>query len=212
MSLLRYFSPSSSLPTCTSGSVPSLPPKAVCEANMRVESLSMQTDEDGSAPKHAKITKAWAKSLLSRMGFVKRKGSTSAKLPVSEFEKRKEQYLLDIRTKVIMNDIPPCLVINWDQTAIHLVPVSGWTMNRQEKKSISIAGFDDKREITVVLAVMIPGEYLPPQILYQSKTERFHPAIEFPPEWDMWHTENHWSNEVTMVRYAKKNPASICQE
>ena len=69
------------------------------------------------------LTKAWAKSLLFRMGFVKRKGSTSAKLPVSEFEKRKEQYLLDIRAKVITNDIPPSLVINWDQTAIHLAPV-----------------------------------------------------------------------------------------
>ena len=33
------------------------------------------------------LTKAWAKSLLIRMGFVKRKGSTSAKLPVPEFEK-----------------------------------------------------------------------------------------------------------------------------
>ena len=52
------------------------------------------------------LTKAWAKSLLIRMGFVKRKGSTSAKLPVPEFEKRKEQYLSDIRAEVIMNDIP----------------------------------------------------------------------------------------------------------
>ena len=58
------------------------------------------------------LTKAWAKSLLSRMGFVKRKGSTSAKLPVSEFEKRKEQYLLDIHAEVTMNDIPPSLIIN----------------------------------------------------------------------------------------------------
>ena len=62
---------------------------------------------------------------------MKRKGSTSAKLPVAEYEKRKEKYLADIRAVVVMNDIPPCLVINWDQTAIHLVPVSGWTMNRE---------------------------------------------------------------------------------
>ena len=33
------------------------------------------------------LTKAWAKSLLSRIGFVKRKGSTSAKVPAPEFEK-----------------------------------------------------------------------------------------------------------------------------
>ena len=33
------------------------------------------------------LTKAWALFLMIRMGFVKRKGSTSAKLPFAEFEK-----------------------------------------------------------------------------------------------------------------------------
>ena len=109
---------------------------------------------------------------------------------------------MDICAEVIMNGIPPSLVINWDQTAIHLVPVSVWTMSKQREQSISIAGLDDKREITVILAVTLAGEYLPPQILYQGKTERCHPAIEFPPELDVWHTENHCSNEATMMRYA----------
>ena len=80
------------------------------------------------------LTKSWAKSLMIRMGFVKRKGSTAAKLPVAQFEKRREQYLTDIRAAVLMNDIPPSLVINWDQTAIHLVPVSSWTMSRKGEK------------------------------------------------------------------------------
>ena len=113
------------------------------------------------------LTKAWAKSLLIRMGFVKRK--VPPLLPAPEFEKRKEQYLSDIRAEVIMNDIPAS---HWDQTAIHLVPVSGWTMNRQGEKSIPISGLDDKREITVVLAVTLAGEYLPPQLLYFSGQNR----------------------------------------
>ena len=61
-----------------------------------------------------------------------------------------------------MNDIPPSLIITWDHTAIHLVPVSGWPMNLQGEKSIPIAGLDDKREVTVGLAVTIAREYLPP--------------------------------------------------
>ena len=36
---------------------------------------------------HLCIEKPWAKSLLARMHFVKRKGSTSAKLPPADFEK-----------------------------------------------------------------------------------------------------------------------------
>ena len=53
------------------------------------------------------LTKSWAKSFMIRMGFVKRKGSTAAKLPGAQFEKRKDQYLFDIRAAVVMNDIPP---------------------------------------------------------------------------------------------------------
>lgn len=51
-------------------------------------------------------------------------------------------------------------------------------MNRHGEKSVPISGLDDKREITVLLAVTLAGEYLPPQLLYQGKTERCHPAIE----------------------------------
>ena len=40
------------------------------------------------------FTKAWAKFLLSRMGFVKCKGSTSVKLPVPEFEKHEEHHII----------------------------------------------------------------------------------------------------------------------
>ena len=46
------------------------------------------------------LIKAWAKSLLNIMGFVKRKGSTSVKVPVPEFEKRKEQYLWTFMLKL----------------------------------------------------------------------------------------------------------------
>ena len=74
-------------------------------------------------------------------------------------------------------------------------------MDREGEKAIPIADLDDKREITVVQAVTLAGEYLPHQILYQGKTGRCHPAIKFPSEWDEWHTENHWSNEATMMRY-----------
>lgn len=57
---------------------------------------------------------------------------------------KKTQYFLDIHAIAIMNDIPPSQIINWDQTAIHLVPVCKWTMNRHGKKAIPIAGLDDK--------------------------------------------------------------------
>ena len=49
------------------------------------------------------LTESWAKSLL---GYVKRKGSNSAKVSPAEFEKKKEQFLLDTKTEVIMTFRP----------------------------------------------------------------------------------------------------------
>ena len=71
-------------------------------------------------------------------------------------------------------------------------------------KLIPTSGLDDKREITVLLAVKLAGEYLPPQILFQGETKRRHPTTEFPSEWDVWHSEHYWSNDTTMLRYVQR--------
>ena len=41
---------------------------------------------------HFTITKPWAKSLLKRMGFVKRKAGTKAKVSIEDFQEQKEQF------------------------------------------------------------------------------------------------------------------------
>ena len=69
-------------------------------------------------------------------------------------------------------------------------------MHRQGAKSIPISGLDDKQEITVLQAVALADEYLPPQIVIKGKTKRCYLAIEFPSEWDIWHSENHWTKEI----------------
>ena len=46
---------------------------------------------------HISITKDWAKNILHRMGLVKRRASTKAKVSVQEFDKIKEQFLFDIK-------------------------------------------------------------------------------------------------------------------
>ena len=147
---------------------------------------------------HISIEKSWARSLLIRMKFVKRKGSTAAKLPPADFEQVKSEFLERIKTAVFENKIVPQLVINWDETAIRLIPYSDWTMEEQGKSKISIKGLNDKREITALLSVTLSGTILPPQLLYSGKTERCHPDFNFPKD---WHTENLWANQLTVLRY-----------
>ena len=48
------------------------------------------------------------------------------------------------------------------------------------------------------------GEYLKPQLLYKGKTTKCHPTVTFPEGWDIWHSENRWSNEETTKRYIRK--------
>ena len=64
-----------------------------------------------------------------------------------------------------MNDIPPQLIFNWDQTAIQLVPTGQWTMNQAKDKVISIALSDDKHQITAVVVASMSGECIPIQLL-----------------------------------------------
>jgi len=63
------------------------------------------------------ITKDWARSLLTRMHFVKRRANSKAKVSVPEFDRFKEQFAYDARVIAEFEEIPDRLVINWDHTA-----------------------------------------------------------------------------------------------
>ena len=91
-----------------------------------------------------------------------------------------------------MMEIPGSLVINWDQTEIHYVPVSQWTMEREGIKWIEITGNQDKHQITAVFAVMMNGNFLPPQLVYTGKIPKCLPKVDFPKHWDITYTKNHW--------------------
>ena len=135
------------------------------------------------------------------MGFVKRRGSTKSKVGVEQFEALKTQYPFDIKATVEMMEIPPELVINWDQTGIKIVPVSSWTMEKRGAKKVEIAGVDGKRQITAVFAATAVGEFLPIQLFYQGKTALSLPAFTFPDDWSVTYTPNRWANGETTKTY-----------
>ena len=151
------------------------------------------------------LTKNWAKSILYRMGFVKRRGNTKAKVTVEHFEALKSQFLFNIKATVEMQEIPPEPIINWDQTGIKIVPVSSWTMKKRGAKRVEIAGVDDKRQITAVFATTLIGEFLPFQLIYKGTTRACLPAgSTFPSDWNVTYTPNWWSNEETMKLYVEE--------
>ena len=83
-------------------------------------------------------------------------------------------------------------------------------------KQVSVVRVEDKRDITLVLAITASGTLLPPQVIYQGKTPGppqviyqgktpgCHAKVNFPEKWHITHSENHWSNEKTMLEYLEK--------
>ena len=150
------------------------------------------------------LTKDWAKYLLKRMGMVKQKVNTKAKVTVEDFQTLKEQFLLDIKNAVSLDEIPPALILNWDQTGINYVPVSSWTIESEGSKRVELAGKDDKRQSTAVFGCSLMGDFLPPQLIYQCKTTHCLSQVKVPTDWHITYSANHWSNENTMKDYVGK--------
>ena len=159
-----------------------------------------------SSYKTIELTDGWAKSVLGRMNLVKRKGTKAAhKLP-ENFLQVKKTFLDLVNESKKTHNIPDDLIVNWDQTGVNMVPQFAYTMAEKGSKQVPLVAIDDKRQITALLAVSMTGKMLAPQILYPGVTERCHPTqgVEFPSDWDIWHSKSHWSTNETMSRYVDK--------
>ena len=150
---------------------------------------------------HVTLDKTWARSLLNRMGFTKRKGTKGVKTRPDDFAEVGGKFWRRIGRRVRQHEIPDELIINWDQTGVNIVPGGEWTLEQKGVRQVPLKGIDDKRQYTVLLACSLAGDFLPPQVLYQGKTDRCHPNTDFPDDWDVWHTESHWSTTGSMLRY-----------
>ena len=147
------------------------------------------------------LNKGWAQYVLQRMGFVKRKATSKAKITVEDFAQIKAEFLLEVQQVITMDEIPPELIINFDQTGLNVVPVSDWTMEAAGSKRVEVAGKDDKKQLTALLTGLLTGDFLPPQIIYQGITTRCLPNYDFIEKWHITYSINHWSNETTIKEY-----------
>jgi len=140
------------------------------------------------------------KSLLKHMKFTKRRASTKSTNHTRDVKEVQRKSLGGLIEAVELNDVPLKLILNWDQTRI----LSKWTMDKKDRKRIPIVGNGDKRQITAVMCSALTGEVLPIQLVYEGKTKRYHPPYDFPADWMISHSSNHWYNKETMIDYVKE--------
>ena len=89
------------------------------------------------------VTKEWARYVLQRIGMVKHRVNTKAKVTVEDFWWAQEivstgysKYCSDGWSGSSDNNYP----CNWDQTGINYVPGSNWTMKQVGSNQIEIIG------------------------------------------------------------------------
>ena len=63
--------------------------------NTAIVLASAEMHKDANLLQSIDLTEVWAKYLLHRIGYVKRKGTTKAKMSVEHFEEVRKEYLLD---------------------------------------------------------------------------------------------------------------------
>ena len=104
----------------------------------------------------------WAKSLFTRMNFVKRR-KTSSKVDIPDGARKEIEFLFlhEMVSIVEKHKIPPALIINIDQTPLKYVPVGNETLVSKGETSVTIEGSADKRSITRTFAISLHGGFSP---------------------------------------------------
>ncbi|KAF9507130.1 hypothetical protein BS47DRAFT_1266801, partial [Hydnum rufescens UP504] len=67
---------------------------------------------------------------------------------------------------IMDHDIPPQLVLNYNQTQVVYAPGTQYTWDDHGSKQVSITGQDDKHAFTVTPAIAMSGNVLPFQSIY----------------------------------------------
>lgn len=71
-------------------------------------------------------------------------------------------------------------IINFDQTNVDIVPVSDYILEQEDPTQVQIIGFEDKRQITVLLGVRMSGHFIPSKIICAGLADMCHPKFKFP--------------------------------
>ena len=147
----------------------------------------------------------WAKSLFSRMNFVKRR-KTSSKVDIPDGARKEIEFLFlhEIVSIVEKYKIPPALINSIDQTPLKYVPVGNETLAPRGETSVTIEGSADKRSITGTFAISLHGEFLPMQLIYGGKTSQSLPRFEFPSGFLLSANSKHFSNTDESLKCLKE--------
>ena len=142
-------------------------------------------------------------SFYKRHNMVRRR-KTSSRKSITDHERAllHEEFVETVNNDIEQFEIEDELVINFDETALPILPAESYTMNVRGGTNVRIVGAGDKRNITGVVGGSRAGDRIPWQLIYKGTTDRCHPDRNlFPPDWCITHSPNHWSTKATKLQY-----------
>lgn len=152
---------------------------------------------------------AWASEWLKKHNFSDRQGlferlqmalncsiGTRAKKSFVLTQTILDDFLFGVSILVNENNIPPELVINFDETGLELCAAGKRTFAQKGSIQVEIIGIDDKRQITAGSAASMRGEKLDVQLIFKGKTKRCYPEKE-KKGFLYCHSDSHWQTPQT---------------
>ena len=117
-----------------------------------------------------KVSTKWTRVFVKfELNWSYRTATTAAGKIPDDFELQGLTMAQRCAYLIKVHNIPESLVVNSDQTDIHLVPTGGArTWNTKGIKQVRVNGLEDKRQVTVVVSSAATGEVLPFQVVFQG--------------------------------------------
>ena len=114
----------------------------------------------------------WTKSLFNCMGFVLRPKTTAKVLiPEGALKEAELKFHHQIVNYVEKYQIPPSLIIYFEQTLSKYIQISSNAMEKKGTKNVPISEIDDKRFIAATFSITMENKFLSMQLKGKDKSE-----------------------------------------
>ena len=103
-------------------------------------------------------TAPWYYFFFRKIGLSWRRVSKAQRTLLDNFEEIKRTFLLRLVYVCALHNIPPDLAVNADETGVLFVPCSKEPYGERGSDQVSLQGFGDKRQFTLLFGVSAPGK------------------------------------------------------
>ena len=144
----------------------------------------------------------WCQRFCARWNLVTRTATTKMRVLPLNFDRVLEEYIVIAALQIAKGDIPPCLVVNCDETKVNFVNRATRTKSEIGEHKVRVIGMaSDKAAMTCTLAISELGDVLPHQLIFAGTTKRCHPSHAMSEDSIWCHTKSHWQSVATYMQY-----------